>query len=110
MRRPIDPSVLVTTWTPKKTQETRNLPPARPTYQDFIADWFNHPDRGQYTTAELAIYCSAKKQTVSQWRRGRRPSPIYHGHIAEFFSRRGNVSIETIFRDLRDLWSRRVDV
>ena len=107
MRRSISASVLVTTWSPKRTAETRLSPPPRPKFQKVIADWFRHPDRGEYTSQELAEHCQCQRQTAWQWTRGRRPSPNFHGHIAEFFSLRENRPIEDIFAEVRELWTRR---
>ena len=106
-RRRISATVLVSTWSPSKTLETRTRPKPRPKFQSRIRDWFQATERGTYTTQQLADYCHCKRQTASEWRRGRRPSPLFHGHIAAFFASREARSVEVIFGEIQDLWERR---
>lgn len=106
-RRSISPTVLVTTWSPRRTVETRQTPHSRGTYQEYVKEWFTSDLRGEYTESELADFCNCNIATVLRWRRGKRPHPLFHGHLAEFFALNEGRLITDVFIEVKNLWQRR---
>ena len=111
MRRRFNQELLVTTWNPDKTIETREFRTTNKRHNkkfEEVRDWFQ--SRARFEVRSLAEYCQCTEYTVYRWKAGRAPKSSNHANIAAYFAELEGRSVVDLFVELRDLCRERKNV